>query len=191
MFVLQNKYFLLIESIKDLDIKNIKLINKYIIIYRNTNKIENLNELINFRRLCRSKKIAFFVSNNERLASTLKADGLYISAHNSNLRLAKLKMSNFQIIGSAHNLKELNIKKLQRCSTIVYSRLFKVSYDHKKGYLGVVKFNLLKLSRKEDLVPLGGINLSNLNKLKTVKTKSFAMLSEVKKKPAKIFSRLF
>ena len=100
-------------------------------------------------------------------------------------------MSNFQIIGSAHNLKELNIKKLQRCSTIVYSRLFKVSYDHKKGYLGVVKFNLLKLSRKEDLVPLGGINLSNLNKLKTVKTKSFAMLSEVKKKPAKIFSRLF
>ena len=103
MFVLQNKYFLLIESIKDLDIKNIKLINKYIIIYRNTNKIENLNELINFRRLCRSKKITFFVSNNERLASTLKADGLYISAHNINLRLAKLKMSNFQIIGSAHN----------------------------------------------------------------------------------------
>ena len=190
MFVLQNKYFLLIESIKDLDIKNIKLINKYIIIYRNTNKIENLNELINFRRLCRSKKIAFFVSNNERLASTLKADGLYISAHNINLRLAKLKMSNFQIIGSAHNLKELNIKKLQRCSTIVYSRLFKVSYDHKKGYLGVVKFNLLKLSRKEDLVPLGGINLSNLNKLKTVNSKSFAMLSEVKKKPA-IASRLF
>ena len=61
MFVLQNKYFLLIESIKDLDIKNIKLINKYIIIYRNTNKIENHNELINFRRLCRSKKITFFV----------------------------------------------------------------------------------------------------------------------------------
>ena len=45
MFVLQNKYFLLIESIKDLDIENIKLINKYIVIYRNTNKIENLNEL--------------------------------------------------------------------------------------------------------------------------------------------------
>ena len=57
--------------------------------------------------------------------------------------------------------------------------------------VGVIKFNLLKLSRKEDLVPLGGIKLSNLNKLKTVNSKSFAMLSEVKKKPAKIFSRLF
>ena len=191
MFVLQNKYFLLIESIKDLDIKNIKLINKYTVIYRNTNKNENLNELIKFRRLCRTKKIAFFVSNNERLASILKADGLYISAHNSNLRLTKLKISNFQIIGSAHNLKELNIKKLQRCSSIVYSRLFKVHYGQKKGFLGVIKFNLLKLSRKEDLVPLGGIKLSNLNKLRLVNCDAFTLFSEIKKKPAKVISRLF
>jgi len=191
MFAVKNKYFLIIENIKDIDLRNIKLINKYIIIYRNSNKIHNIDKLIKFRRYCKSKKIDFYVYNDEKLISVLKADGLYVSAHNSNLRLAKLKKSNYKIIGSAHNIKELNIKILQGCSSIIFSRLFKVSHPLKKGFLGVIKFNLFKLSRKENLVPLGGINLSNLTKLKMVKSNSFALLSEIKKKPAKLFNRLF
>tara|TARA_B100000959_G_scaffold179202_1_gene187421 strand:+ start:178 stop:753 length:576 start_codon:yes stop_codon:yes gene_type:complete len=191
MFIFKNKYFLIIESIKDIDLRNIKLINRYTIIYRNTHKIENIDKLVRFRRYCKSKKIDFYVSNDEKLTSDLKADGLYISAHNKNLRLAKLKKSNYKIIGSAHNIKELNIKMLQGCSSIIFSRLFKVSDPLKKGFLGVIKFNLFKLSRKENLVPLGGINLSNLTKLKMVKSNSFALLSEIKKKPAKLFNRLF
>ena len=191
MFTFKNKYFLIIENTKDIDLKNIKLINRYIIIYRNTNKIENIDNLIRFRRYCRSKKIDFYITNNEKLTSKLKADGLYISAHNQNLRLAKLKRSNFKMIGSAHNIKELNIKMLQGCSSVIFSRLFEVSSPFKKGFMGVIKFNLFRLSRKENLVPLGGINLSNLNKLKMVKSSSFALLSEIKKKPAKIFNRLF
>ena len=35
MFILKKKYFLIIESIKDLDLKNIKKHNKFNIIYRN------------------------------------------------------------------------------------------------------------------------------------------------------------
>jgi thiamine-phosphate pyrophosphorylase len=191
MFAFKNKYFLIIENIKDIDLRNIKLINRYIIIYRNTDKIENIDKLVRFRRYCKSKKIDFYVSNDEKLTSDLRADGLYISAHNKNLRLAKLKKSNYKIIGSAHNIKELNIKILQGCSSIIFSRLFKVSHPLKEGFLGVIKFNLFKLSRKENLVPLGGINLSNLTKLKMVKSNSFALLSEIKKKPAKLFNRLF
>ena len=191
MFVLQNKYFLLIESIKDLDIKNIKLINKYIIIYRNNSKIDNINDLIKFRQYCRSKKIDFFVSNDVKLASQVKADGLYISAYNNNLSLIRLKKSNYRIIGSAHNIKELNIKILQGCSDIIYSRLFEVSHPLKKGHLGVIKFNLFKQLISKNLVPLGGIRLTNLNKLRMIRSDSFALLSEVKKKPAKIFNRLF
>ena len=191
MFTFKNKYFLIIENIRDIDLKNIKLINRYIIIYRNTNKIDDIDNLLKFRRCCRSKKIDFYVSNDEKLTSDLKADGLYISAHNKNLRLAKLKKSNFKIIGSAHNIKELNIKMLQGCSSIIFSRLFEVSSPFKKGFMGVIKFNLFRLSRKENLVPLGGINLSNLNKLKMVQSNSFALLSAIKKKPAKLFNRLF
>ena len=191
MFTYKNKYFLIIESIKDIDLRNIKLINKYIIIYRNNGKIENIDKLLRFRRHCKSKKIDFYISNDEKLTTDLRADGLYISAHNTNLRLAKLKKSNYKIIGSAHNIKELNIKLLQGCSAIIFSRLFKVSHPSKKGFLGIIKFNLFKLSRKENLVPLGGINVSNLTKLKMVRSNSFALLSEIKKKPAKLFNRLF
>jgi len=191
MFTFKDKYFLIIESIKDLDINRIKLINKYIIIYRNTNKLENLQDLIRFRRFCRSKKITFFVANNVKLSTEISADGIYISAHNNNLNLARFKNSNYKLIGSAHNLKELKIKISQGCTTIIYSRLFKVSHEYKRGYLGVIKYNLFRLSRNENIIPLGGIKISNLNKLKMVKTNSFAIMSEIKKKPAKIFNRLF
>ena len=42
MFAFKNKYFLIIESIKDINLRNIKLINKYTIIYRNKGIIENI-----------------------------------------------------------------------------------------------------------------------------------------------------
>jgi thiamine monophosphate synthase len=69
--------------------------------------------------------------------------------------------------------------------------LFKTSYKYKKGFLGVVKFNLLRLSRKENLIPLGGIRLSNLNKLNTVKCDSIALSSEIIKKPIAFSKRCF
>ena len=191
MLVLKKKYYLFVENTREFNLNLIKIRNKFNIIYRNHNTKEKISELFNFRRNCKKKGINFYVSNDTSLLLKLKADGLYISAHNRNLNLAKLKRSNFKIIGSAHNIKELNIKLLQGCSSVIFSRLFKVSNPLKRGFMGVIKFNLLKLSRKENLVPLGGINLSNLNKLKMVKSNSFALLSEIKKKPAKLFNRLF
>ena len=41
---------------------------------------------------------------------SLKADGLYISSYNKSLNLARFKKSKFKIIGSAHNIKEINLK---------------------------------------------------------------------------------
>jgi len=191
MFTFKKKYFLIIESIKDIDLSNIKVINKFIIIYRYKIKPENTDKILQFRNNCRAKKIDFYISNNSKLATLCKADGLYISAYNKHLNLARFRKKNFNIIGSAHNIKELNIKVLQGCSCIIFSRLLRTTYSFKKGYLGIIKFNLFKISRKEVLIPLGGINLSTLNKLKLVKCKGFAFMSEIKKKPAKIFSRLF
>ena len=191
MFLVKNKYFLMVESIKDIDLSNIKNAKKLIIIYRYKKIREKLHEIIYFRKLCKIKKIKFYVSNNLKLMINIKADGLYISAYNKSLNFGYLKNLNYKLIGSAHNIKELNLKILQGCSQIIYSRLFQTSYINKRSFLGVIKFNLLKLKRNEDLIPLGGIRLNNLGKLNMVKCDSFAILSEVKKKPAKIFSRLF
>ena len=190
MFALKKEYFFIIENIKDINLSNKKKTNKINIVYRCKKKSENMHKLSQFRRLCKEKKIDFYISNNLKLAFKLKADGIYISAFNKDLSINRLKSSKLKIIGSAHNFKELNIKILQGCKKILFSRLFKTSYTNKPDYFGVVRFNLFKITFKKNLIPLGGIRLKNLNKLKITKCDSFAILSEVKKKPA-IISRLF
>ena len=191
MFSFKKKYFFIIENTKDIELSNLKIYNKFSIIYRYKNQPQRLSKLLKFRRQCNIKKIEFYIANNQKLMRAVKADGLYISAHNKNLNLKKFKNSNIKLIGSAHNISELNIKILQGCNSVIYSRLFETSYEYKKGNLGIIKFNLLKISIKKNLTPLGGIRLSNLNKLNIVNCNSFAISSEVKKKPAIIFSRLF
>jgi thiamine-phosphate pyrophosphorylase len=190
MFSKKNKYFLLIENIKDIDLKNIKIRNKFYIIYRNNNKIDNFKDLLKFRRKCRLKAIKFYIANNNNLAVSLNSDGIYLSSYNKSLNSLIYKKLNFEIIGSAHNFKEITLKIKQGCSFILLSKLFLVDYDKKSSHLGIIKFNnFAQLSKR--IIPLGGIKMENLNNLKNVFSEGFAILSEVKKKPAKIFNRLF
>ena len=44
MFAFKKNYFLLIESTKDLDLKKIKKRSKFIIIYRNNSKKEEISK---------------------------------------------------------------------------------------------------------------------------------------------------
>ena len=81
------------------------------------------------------------------------------------------------------------MKSKQGCGVILFSKLFLVDYDKNAPFVGVIKFNnFLKINK--DLIPLGGINLDNINKLNQIKCRGVALMSEIKKKPAKIFSRL-
>ena len=86
MFAFKKNYFLLIESIKDIDLCNIKKHNKFVIIYRNFKKDEEITKLIKFRKNCSLKKIKFFVANNCYLANLLNSDGIYLSAHNKSFK---------------------------------------------------------------------------------------------------------
>ena len=107
MFILKNKYFLIIENIKDIDLKNIKKRNKFYIVYRNNDKTDKLHDLLEFRRKCKAKAIKFYISNDINLAILLNSDGIYLSSFNKNLKFLNYKRSNFEIIGSAHNFKEI------------------------------------------------------------------------------------
>ena len=191
MFAYKKKYFLIIENTKDIDLRNIKKRDKFVIIYRNIVSEDNILKLKRFRTLCKSKNILFFVANDIDLAINLHSDGLYLSAKNINFRSLNQKTNKFRIIGSAHNFREIDIKKRQGCDLILFSRLFKVSYKQNQSFLGIIKFNNYSLKYNNLLIPLGGINSSNISKLKSVKSNFLALMSEVKKKPAKIFSRLF
>ena len=153
---------------------------KITIIYRNNANLENFSKLNKFRKKCRVKSFKFYVANDYKLARSCKADGLYLSSYNKK----NYSSPDVNLIGSAHNFKEIFEKIKQGCNTIILSRLFQTSYKNKNGHFGVVKFNLLKNKYLVDIVPLGGINNKNLLKLNLVKSNGFAILSEIKKKPA-------
>ena len=94
MFIFKNKYFFIIESIRDINLKNIKNSNKFCVIYRSKALIEKKEQLIQFRKNCKTKNIDFYVSNNIKLARILKADGIYISAYNNNFRFGLFNKAN-------------------------------------------------------------------------------------------------
>ena len=190
MFILKNKYFLIIESIKDFDLENIKIRNKFFIIYRNNKKLDKLDDLFRFRQKCKLKAVKFYVANNIKLAILLKSDGVYLSSFNKDLRVLNYRKPSFKIIGSAHNFREISLKIKQGCNFILLSKLFLVNYDKKAPFYGVIKFNYFS-HITEKLVPLGGIKEQNLNQLRNVFGKGIALLSEIKKKPANIINRLF
>ena len=86
MFVIKNKYFLIIENIKDIDLCNIKRTNKFVIILRNNKINQDLNKLKKFRIACKSKSIKFYIANNLKLATLIHADGIYLSSYNKTFK---------------------------------------------------------------------------------------------------------
>ncbi len=186
MFIIKNNYYLYIANSKLINFNSIKKNKKISIIYRNNDKPENLLELKRLRKNCNRKGFKLYIANNYKLAVNCQADGLYLSSYNKR-RYLKDKIT---LIGSAHNFREIFEKKKQGCSHIILSRLFKTTYKNKSSFFGAIKFNLLVKNFSSAFVPLGGINNSNLLKLKMVNCVGFGLVSEIKKKPA-IANRLF
>ena len=81
----------------------------------------------------------------------------------------------FITLGSAHNLKDLIIKKKQKIDIIFISPLFKSK--KKRNYLGIIKFNLINKNHKNKIIALGGINENNKNMLSLLNINGYAAIS--------------
>ena len=174
--ILKKYYFINKFNINNID----KLEKNTIIIYRNYRKKKVTSDIIKLKKYCKIKGIKLYISNNIKLAMKMDVAGAYIPSFNKDFRHLSFKFKkNFKIIGSAHNIKEINIKKKQGCSLIFLSRLFKTHYKNKKSYLGIVRFNLLTRFINISLSPLGGINLNNLNKLRNVNCENLGLSSVI------------
>ena len=158
-----------------------KLSNNINLIYRNYNKQNNLETIINLRNFCKKEKRKLFISNNIKLALNLKLDGVYIPSFNKKINYSYLhnKPKKFSIIGSAHNIQEVRIKEKQGCKEIFISSIFKVQKS--KKFLGVIKFKLLANQSKNKIIALGGINEKNYKNLKSINSVGFASISWAKK----------
>ena len=123
---------------------------------------------------CSKKKIKFILSNNLKIALSLNLDGGYIPSFKKDFSHLNYNFkSNFLILGSAHNLKEVRIKERQRVKIIFISSLFKKN----KNYLGIYKFkNLISLTKRK-IIALGGISTLNEKKLKILNCYGFGGIS--------------
>ena len=169
MHKFNNKKYYFINKFNKNNIDNLE--NNTAIIYRNYKKKNHQKEIIKIKKYCKIKRIKFYLSNDIKLSLNLKLDGAYIPSFNSSYRHLSYKFrNNFNLIGSAHNLRQIRIKERQKVKLIFLSSLFKKN----KNFLGVNKFKLLANLTNKTVVILGGISKKNINKLKLFSCSDFA-----------------
>ncbi len=151
------------------------------IIYRNYKNKNYLNEILKLKKFCKKYKYKLILANDVKLAHKLRLDGAYLPSFNKNFNhLAYSLRTNFILIGSAHNIKEIKMKEKQKVSKIFLSSIFKKN----KNYLGINKFKIFTKNYKNKFVALGGINESNFKKLRLLNINEFAGISFFDKKKA-------
>jgi len=165
--------------INTLDTNNLQKQDKdTIIIYRNYSSSNiNIDKLMKLRNFLKKKGNKLFLANNFKLALKLRLNGVYIPSFNKSFNhLAYSTFLNFAVVGSAHNLKEIRIKELQKVQNIFISSLFK----RNKNFLGFNRFKILIKYTKRKVVALGGISKKNIKKINLTNVSSIAGISYFK-----------
>ena len=165
--------------INSLDTNNLQKQDKdTIIIYRNYSSLNiNIDKLIKLRNFLKKKGNKLLLANNFKLALKLRLDGVYLPSFNKDFNhLAYSTFLNFAVVGSAHNLKEIKIKELQKVQNIFISSIFKKN----KNYLGFNRFKTLVKYTKKEVVALGGISKKNIKKINLTNVSCIAGISYFK-----------
>ena len=150
---------------------------KTAIIYRNYSKKINKLEILKLREFCNKKKLKLFLSNNFKLALKLNLNGAYIPSFNNSFNhLNFIVKKGFLILGSAHNIKEIRVKELQKVDAIFLSSIFKKN----NNYLGLFRFLNLNYLTKKNTIALGGISKKNKKILNMISLWGFAGISYFK-----------
>ena len=145
------------------------------IIFRNySTKTLDENLILKLKRYCKKKSIKFYLSNDIKLAIKLNLDGAYITSFNKSTKhLSYSYKKNFKIVGSAHNLREIRIKEIQKVDKIFISSLFKKN----KNFLGINRFKLLSKLTNKNVIVLGGLSKKNKKKISLLNQSEFAGIS--------------
>ena len=144
-------------------------------IYRDykTSKFDT-KKILKLKNFLKRRGNKFLLANNFKMALKLKLDGVYLPSFNNKFdHLNYSTYSNFIILGSAHNLKEIKIKETQRVQSIFISSLFKKN----NNFLGINKFKLISSYSKKNIVALGGISKKNTKVLRLLNISGFAGIS--------------
>ena len=158
----------------------LNLDKKIDIIFRNYKKKTNERTILDIKKKWKISKRKLYIANNYNLALKLNLDGIYIPSFNKSLKFKYKNIRNIEIIGSAHNFKEIMIKKGQGVNKIFLSPIFKMKKNN--FFFNTVKFNLISRFTEIKLIALGGINKNNIKKINMINCCGFASKSYLKKK---------
>jgi thiamine monophosphate synthase len=172
-----HNYIFLSEINDQLSVRIKKIKNVTIIYYIDDFQLFNENNCKLIKDFCKNINAPFYVVNSIKNALKYKATGIYITADNK--RIVLKKFNKLKIIGSAHNNLEYFFKKNQKCNMIMLSPLFYNKKYSNNNILGTAKFRLISKNWKIDVCALGGINKTNINKIKLIKTNNIAFRSMI------------
>ena len=179
---MQKNSFKIYSFVNEFNLSDLHQLSKDIcIIYRNYDNINHLENILKLKKYCKNTRTKFYLSNDIRLSIKLRLDGVYIPSFNNKINyvLNYSLPKSFDIIGSAHNIAEINVKLRQKCNKIFLSPVFKINKS--KKFLGVNRFNFMTLNKKANFIALGGINEKNYKMIKLLKTNGFASIGWAKK----------
>ena len=159
----------------------IKLSKNINIIYRNYSNDNHLDNILKLKKYCKKLNNKIYLSNNIKLSIKLGLNGVYIPSFNKKINyIGSFSLPrSFRVIGSAHNIKEVLLKKRQKCKEIFLSPVFKT--EKSKKFLNITRFNIITLNTNSNYIALGGINEKNLKKIKLLRSNGFASISLAKK----------
>jgi thiamine monophosphate synthase len=175
-----NQYhnYIFLNEINDQLSATIKKFKRVSIIYYTEDfQLFNENNCKLIRNFCKNINAPFYIVNSIKDMAKYKANGIYIKADNK--RIILKKYNKLKIIGSAHNNLEYFFKKNQNCDMIMLSPLFYNKKYSNNNILGTSKFRLISRGWKIDVCALGGINKTNINKVKLIKTNNIAFRSMI------------
>ena len=109
----------------------------------------------------------------------LNLDGVYLPSFNKSIRHNCFQFrKNFEILGSAHNLREINIKISQNVNKIFIAPVFK----KKKSELGIYGFLKIKKIIDKKLIILGGVTKENIKMISFLNAEGYAAINYFQKK---------
>ena len=106
-------------------------------------------------------------------------DGVYLPSFNKSTRYNCFKFKkNFDVVGSAHNVMELNTKIRQQVKSIFIAPVFK----KKINKLGIYGFLKLRNFTNRELIVLGGVTEEKMNMISFLNAEGFAGINYFQKK---------
>jgi len=138
---------------------------------------KNIEPLV---QICRKNRIIFFIQSSFFWASKYKADGILIDFKNkffSNMINFNLIQDTFLLAVKIHNYQEA--QKFAKDIDIVFiSNVFKTKTHPERNELGTKKlFKLCILLKNKLNFALGGVNRTNIRRLKNKNLKGFGAIS--------------